>query len=255
MSEQTNNGVPMTSSPKRRFSWHVFANPTRFLRFSAQVRPWLLVSWMGLLAYGIYAALLVVPADYQQGEVFRILYIHVPTAWVSLLAYALLAACGASLLVWKHPLSALAARAIAPIGALFTALCLGTGMLWGKPTWGAAWVWDARLTSVLVLLFLYIGHMAVCHAFTDRARADHAAALLALVGVVNLPIIKFSVNWWQTLHQPASISSIERLIDPAIDASMRLPLLLNGLGASLLFAWMVLLQTEMVLYHAKATRA
>src|SRR5258708_2410136 len=155
------------------------------------------------------------------------MYIHVPAAWMAMFSYTCIAAASAALLVWKHPLAELAARAMAPVGACFTALCLITGSLWGQPMWGTWWVWDARLTSVLVLFFLYLGHIALSNAFDDPTRGGRAAAILALVGVVNVPIIKFSVDWWNTLHQPASLM---KLGGPSIDPSMLVPLLLMIVG-------------------------
>ncbi|MCD6043403.1 MAG: cycZ [Burkholderiales bacterium] len=202
---------------------HRFANPARFLRLSAAVLPWSAGLAVALFAAGLWFALAASPPDYQQGETVRIMYVHVPSAWMAMLVYASLAIAGAVALVWKHPLADLAARAMAPIGATFTALCLITGSLWGQPMWGTWWAWDARLTSVLILLFLYLGHIALTNAFDDATRGARAAAILALVGAVNLPIIKFSVDWWNTLHQP---SSLMRLDAPAIHPAMLTPLLL-----------------------------
>src|SRR5689334_22679212 len=182
-----------------------FANPGRFLRLAAAIQPWAIAACAGFTAVGLYFALVVSPADYQQSETVRIMYVHVPAAWMALAVYLGIAVAGALSLVWKHPLADVAARAMAPIGAAFTALCLITGSLWGQPTWGTWWVWDARLTSVLVLFFLYVGYIAVVNGFDDPTRGARAGAVLALVGVVNLPIIKFSVDWWNTLHQPASV--------------------------------------------------
>jgi heme exporter protein C len=202
---------------------HRFANPARFLRISAAVLPWSAGLAIALFAAGLWFALAASPPDYQQGETVRIMYVHVPSAWMAMFVYANLAIAGAVALVWKHPLAELAAKAMAPIGATFTALCLITGSLWGQPMWGTWWVWDARLTSVLILLFLYFGHIALTHAFDDASRGARAASVLALVGAVNLPIIKFSVDWWNTLHQP---SSLTRLDAPAIHPAMLTPLLL-----------------------------
>ena len=202
---------------------HRLANPARFQRLAAAVLPWSASAVALLFALGLYFALIASPADYQQGETVRIMYVHVPAAWLALMVYAGLAGAGAVGLVWKHPLADLAAKAMAPIGAAFTALCLITGSLWGQKMWGTWWVWDARLTSVLILFFLYLGHIALNSAFDDPNRGAKAAAVLALVGVVNLPIIKFSVDWWNTLHQPASVV---RLGGPAIDPAMLAPLLL-----------------------------
>src|SRR5215217_4028199 len=184
---------------------HFLANPARFRRFSQRVLPGLAFATVLSFAVGLYLALLHSPPDYQQGETVRIMFVHVPSAWLSMGGYALLAVLGASLLVWRHPLAALMARAAAPVGACFALVCLATGSLWGRPMWGTYWVWDARLTSMLLLFFLYLGHIALSRAYDDPDRGDRAAAILALVGVINLPIIKFSVDWWNTLHQPASI--------------------------------------------------
>jgi heme exporter protein C len=185
---------------------HRFANPGRFLRLAAVVQPWVTVAAVLLLAVGLYWGLFVAPADWQQGDAVRIMYVHVPAAWLASLGYLSLALCSAASIIWRHPLADLAAVEIGPVGAGFTAVCLATGSLWGKPMWGAWWVWDARLTSVLVLFFLYLGHIALVRAFDDPQRGYRAGAILALVGVVNLPIIKFSVDWWNTLHQPATIT-------------------------------------------------
>ena len=220
---------------------HRFANPNRFLRLSGAVLPWLSVLTAILFIAGIYYALFASPADFQQGETVRIMYVHVPSAWLSTFCYAVLAVASAVSLIWRHPLADLSARAAAPLGAAFTALALVTGSLWGKPMWGAWWVWDARLTSVLILLFLYLGHIALSRAFDDPVRGARAAAVLALVGVVNLPIIKFSVDWWNTLHQPASIS---RLGPPAIDAAFLTPLLLMAAAFTAFFITMLLIRTR-----------
>ncbi len=218
---------------------HRFANPARFQRLSRAVLPWTTGLTILFLASGLWFALFDSPPDYQQGETVRIMYIHVPSAWMAMFAYSCVAVASAVLLVWKHPLAELAARAMSPIGASFTAVCLITGSLWGEPMWGTWWVWDARLTSVLILFFLYLGHIALSNAFDDPTRGGRAAAILALVGVVNVPIIKFSVDWWNTLHQPASVF---RLGGPAIDPSMLLPLLLMALGFTFYFVSVVLVR-------------
>ena len=216
---------------------HRFANPNRFLRLAAAILPWSAGATVLLFAAGLPYALLLSPPDYQQSETVRIMYIHVPAAWMAMGVYAFLALASAVALIWRHPLADLAAKAAAPIGASFTFIALVTGSLWGQPTWGTWWVWDARLTSVLILLFLYIGYMALWSAFDDATRSARAAAILALVGLINLPIIKFSVDWWNTLHQPASIS---RIGAPTIHPSMLTPLLLMA-GAYLAFFVTVLL--------------
>jgi len=174
-----------------------------------------------LLGVGLYAALLTSPPDYQQGETVRIMYVHVPAAYMAVMVYGAMAVASASLLIWKHPLADMIAKASAPVGAAFTFVCLVSGSLWGKPMWGTWWVWDARLTSVLVLFFLYLGFIALRGAFDDPNRGAKPAAILALVGVVNLPIIKWSVDWWNTLHQPGSIL---RAGGPTIAPEMLVPL-------------------------------
>ncbi len=197
---------------------HRFANPARFQRLAAVLLPWSAAASAILFASGLYYALGASPPDYQMRDTVRIMYVHVPAAWMAMFVYTNLAIASAVALVWKHPLADLAAKAMAPIGAGFTAICLITGSLWGQPTWGTWWVWDARLTSVLILFFLYLGHIALNNAFDDATRGHRAAAILALVGIVNVPIIKFSVDWWNTLHQPASHHALRRARDPSRDA-------------------------------------
>ncbi len=218
---------------------HRFANPTRFLRLANVIQPWAAGLTGVLLVSGLYFGLFASPADYQQGETVRIMYVHVPSAWMALFCYTALAAASAVGLIWKHPLADVAGRATAPIGACFTFLALATGSLWGKPMWGTWWVWDARLTSVLILFFLYLGYMALNNAFDDPARGARASAILALVGFVNVPIIKFSVDWWNTLHQPASVV---KMGGPAIHPSMLIPLLLMGLAFTTYYVWVVLIR-------------
>jgi heme exporter protein C len=220
---------------------HFLANPARFRRFSQRVLPSLSVATALTLAAGLYMSLIGAPPDYQQGETVRIMFLHVPSAWLAMMGYGLLAVLGAALLVWRHPLAALMARAAAPVGACFCAVCLLTGSLWGRPMWGTYWVWDARLTSMLLLFFLYLGHIALSRAYDDADRGDRAAAILALVGVINLPIIKFSVDWWNTLHQPASVM---KLGGPSIHPTILLPLLWMAAAQLLLFMLLVLLRTE-----------
>jgi heme exporter protein C len=220
---------------------HRLANPARFQRFSAVALPWFAAATVICIAAGLILGLGISPADYQQGETVRIMYIHVPSAWMALFVYTTMAAAGVSALVWKHPLGDLVGRAAAPIGAGFTLICLATGSLWGKPMWGTWWVWDARLTSVLVLFFLYLGYIALQNAFDDPARGAKAAAILAIVGFVNVPIIKWSVDWWNTLHQPASVS---RLDAPAIHSSMLIPLLLMAAGFGFFFATVLLIRVR-----------
>ncbi len=218
---------------------HRFANPTRFMRLSAAALPWLGRLTVALLAAGLVLAFFVAPPDYQQGESVRIMFVHVPSAWMALFIYAVMALASAAALIWRHPLADLAAQQAAPIGAGFTLVCLASGSLWGEPMWGTWWVWDARLTSVLVLFFLYLGYLALVNAFDDPTRGARAGAILALVGVVNLPIIKFSVDWWNTLHQPASVM---RLGKPTIDVSMLVPLLVMAAAFTVFFVALLLLR-------------
>ena len=218
------------------------ANPTRFLNFADKVLPWLIALTAILLGTGLYLGFFIAPADYQQGETVRIMYIHVPSAWIAMFAYVLIAVAGLGTVIWRHPLADVSAKAAAPIGAAFTFLALVTGSLWGKPMWGTYWVWDARLTSFLALFLLYLGLIALWQAIEEPGRAGRAAAILALVGVVNIPIIKFSVDWWNTLHQPASVFRVE---GSAIDPSIQTPLLIMALGFTLLF----------VVLHLMAMRA
>jgi heme exporter protein C len=232
---------------------HRFANPTRFMRLSAAALPWL--GWLTaiLLAVGLVLALFVAPPDYQQGESVRIMFIHVPAAWMALFVYAIMALSSAAALIWRHPLADLAAQQAAPIGAAFTLICLASGSLWGEPMWGTWWVWDARLTSVLVLFFLYLGYLALVGAFDDQTRGARAGAILALVGAVNLPIIKFSVDWWNTLHQPASVF---RLGGPTIALSMLLPLLMMAVAFTMLFftLWLIRIRTAILARRIAALR-
>jgi heme exporter protein C len=205
------------------------ANPTRFMALSARILPWLAAATALVMVYGLYLAFAVSPPDYQQGQTVKIMYVHVPSAWLAMAGYLTVAASSFGLLVWRHPLADVSARAAAPIGAAFTFLALVTGSLWGKPMWGTYWVWDARLTSVLLLFFLYLGLMALRSSIEDETAAAKLTAILALVGVTLLPVIKFSVEWWNTLHQPST--RLTTTLDPAF----RTPLLVNALGFTLLF--------------------
>ena len=231
---------------------HFLANPARFLRIGRAVLPWCWAVAGICMATGLWFALVTSPADYQQGESVRIMYIHVPSAWMALGAYTLIAMVSAMALVWKHPLAFLIGRAAAPLGAGFTVICLITGSLWGQTSWGTWWVWDARLTSVLVLFFLYLGYMALGSAFDDVERGNRAAALLALVGAVNVPIIKFSVDWWSTLHQPASVL---RVGGPAIHPSMLTPLLLMAVGFLAYFLALLILRVRAEIAQRKVQAA
>ncbi|MEZ5828481.1 MAG: heme ABC transporter permease [Hyphomicrobiales bacterium] len=218
------------------------ANPTRFLNLVAAVVPWLAALVVILLGAGLYLALFVAPPDYQQGETVKIMFVHVPAAWLAMFGYVLIAIAALGTLIWRHPLADVAAKTAAPIGATFTFVALVTGSLWGKPMWGTYWVWDARLTSMLVLFLLYLGLIALWQAIEEPGRAGRAAAILALVGVVNIPIIKFSVDWWNTLHQPASVF---RAGGPTIDPVLLTPLFVMAIGFTALF----------VLLHLIAMRA
>ena len=223
-----------------------YANPANFMRLSAAVLPFTALATILCIATALYLGFSA-PPDYQQGRTVLILFIHVPAATVAMSVYGAIAVCSLLSLVWRHPLSDIAARAAAPFGALFTALGLITGSLWGKPMWGTYWVWDARLTSFLLLLFLYLGYMALWNAIEDEIRAARAAAILALVGAVNIPVIKFSVDWWNTLHQGESIVSGK--LAPVFLA----PLLIMMLGYVLLFVslWMVRIRTAIVERRAR----
>ena len=213
----------------RRFS--DLANPTRFLALSARLVPWMAGVTALLFAVALPFCFLS-ESDYQQGETVRIMYVHVPAAWLSMMGYTVMAVSALGTLVWRHPLADVAARAAAPIGAAFTALALVTGSLWGKPMWGTWWVWDARLTSVFILFLMYLGLIALNRALDDPNRAAKVSAVLILVGFVNIPIIKFSVDWWNTLHQPASVL---RMGGTAIDAEFLRPLLLMAAAFTCLF--------------------
>jgi heme exporter protein C len=225
------------------------ANPARFMRLSAKALPWCGWAAVALLAGGLYWSLVVAPPDYQQGDTVRIMYVHVPAAWWALSVYLFVAVASAVALVWRHPLAEVAAREAAPLGAAFTFVCLASGSLWGRPMWGTWWVWDARLTSVLILFFLYLGYIALVNAFEDPSRGGRAGSVLVLVGVVNLPIIKFSVDWWNTLHQPASVI---RLGGPTIAISMLAPLLVMAAGFGLLFAALLMLRMRAALNERRA---
>ncbi len=207
------------------------ANPTRFMALTARVLPWLSAITGLLLAIGLYQSALA-PDDYQQGATVKIMFIHVPNAWLSMFVWGVMSVASLGTLVWRHPLADVAAKAAPPIGAAFTFLALVTGSLWGRPMWGTYWEWDARLTSVLILFLMYLGLIALWRAVEDPSRAARAAAVLTLVGALNLPIIKFSVDWWNTLHQPASVM---RMGGPTLDRAFLAPLLIMAIAFSLLF--------------------
>jgi heme exporter protein C len=207
------------------------ANPSRFLAFVARVLPWLVIATVIAFAFGI-ALTLLAPDDYQQGATVKIMFVHVPAAWLASLIWVVMSIAALGTLVWRHPLADVAAKTAAPIGAAFTFLCLFAGSMWGRPMWGTYWVWDARLTSVLVMFLMYLGLVALWSTVEDPTRAGRAAAVLTLVGAINLPIIKFSVDWWNTLHQGASVF---RLDGPTIDSSILAPLLVMAIAFTLLF--------------------
>ncbi len=215
------------------------ANPNRFMKFTDYALPVLTGATILSLSLGLYWGLVVAPEDYQQGDTVRIMFVHVPAAWMAMACYLVIALASLFSLIWRHPLADIAARQTAPVGAAFTALSLITGSLWGAPMWGTWWVWDARLTSVLILFFLYLGYMALWFSIDDRTRAARAAAVLALVGAINLPIIKFSVDWWNTLHQPASVA---RFDGPAIHESILIPLLIMALAFKLYYVMVLFLR-------------
>ena len=230
---------------------HKYFNPGRFGRIADKVLPFSATLTAILIIVGLYYALIDSPPDYQQGESVRIMYIHVPAATMSLGIYSFIAFVCAASLIWKNPLSDMIAISAAPIGAGFTLICLVTGSLWGKPIWGTWWVWDARLTSVLILFFFYLGYMALYNAYDDRARAGKTSAILALVGFINVPIVKFSVDWWNTLHQPASIV---RVGGPKIDPSMMTPLIIMFLAFISFFITVLILRVKVEILSLKQER-
>ena len=222
--------------------FHKLASPRHFYRISGRLIPWL--AWLTgiLLVAGLYLGLFVAPPDYQQGQSYRIIFVHVPSAWMSLFIYTFMAVLGAIYLIWNIKLADVMARSSAVLGAAFTFLALATGSLWGKPMWGAWWVWDARLTSELILLFLYLGYVALVTAIEDTRTAARAGAVLILVGVVNIPIIHYSVEWWNTLHQGPTVTKLDK---PSIHLSMLIPLLLMA-GAFQLYYFTVVLMRARV---------
>jgi heme exporter protein C len=218
---------------------HGYANPTRFLKIARPATNWLLGIGLVLLLAGAYGGLFVTPTDYLQGQTVRILYIHVPSAWLGMAGWSAIAAAAISQLVWRHPLAAVAGRAVAVPGALFALLCLATGSIWGRPTWGTWWEWDGRLTSMLVLFFLYLGYIALAAAERERGGEGRMAAIFGLVGAINLPIIHYSVLWWRTLHQGQSISIAG---GSTIAGELLWPLPLTMVGFTLLFAGVALMR-------------
>lgn len=227
------------------------ANPQRFIAFTDKLLPALVVLTVGLTCVGLWGAWFSAPPDYQQGETIRIKYIHVPAAWMSMFGWTMMSLSALGTLIFRHPLADVAQKSAAPIGAAFCFICLVTGALWGKPMWGTYWVWDARLTSVLVLFLMYLGVMALWRAIEDQGLAARMVAILTLVGAINLPIIKFSVDWWNSLHQPASVL---RLDGPAIHSSQLWPLLVMGLAANMLFITLLLLRMRTELAERRIQR-
>ena len=232
--------------------WADLANPTRFVALVDRTVPWLAGLSAAILAIGLYLGF-AAPEDYQQGTTVRIMYLHVPFAWLGMMCYTIMALAALGTLVWRHPLADVSLKAAAPIGAVFTALALLTGSIWGKPMWGTWWVWDARLTSVFILFLMYLGIIALTRAIDDPARSARAAAVITLVGFINIPIIKFSVDWWNTLHQPASVFRID---GPTIHPSLLLPLMVMALGFTLLFLTLHLMaiRTEILRRRVVAMR-
>jgi len=220
---------------------HKLASPPHFYRMAGRLMPWFAWPATLLIVAGLYGGLVLAPADYQQGDAFRIIYVHAPSAWMSLMVYVTMAVSAAIGLVWRMKLAHAVAASCAPIGASFTFAALATGALWGQPMWGTWWVWDARLTSELILLFLYLGYIALRSAIDDPQRADRASAVLAIVGVINVPVIHYSVVWWNTLHQAPSVT---KMAAPSISPAMLVPLLMMILGFTLCFVAMLLVRVR-----------
>ena len=233
--------------------FHQLASPPHFYRIAPAFSTWLLGPGLALSAYGVYAGLFLAPMDYQQGDAFRIIYIHVPSAYLSLMAYMIMAVAGGIGLIWRMKLAHAVAASAAPLGAWFTFLALATGSIWGRPMWGTWWEWaDPRMMSELILLFFYFGYMALRGAIDDTAKADKASAILALVGVVNVIIVHYSVTWWSSLHQGQTILAKD---GPAMDPGMLYPLLANIFGFTLLFGALILRRTRTeVLFRERRTR-
>ena len=224
--------MSIVPAPILRF-YHRMASPPHFYSFTDKLLPWLIVFFLILLVTGLYLGLYKAPTDYQQGDSYRIIYVHVPAAWMSLFIYMVMAIAGGIGLVWRMKIADVVAISSAPIGASFTFIALVTGSLWGKPMWGTWWVWDARLTSELILFFLYLGVISLYGAIEDKRVASRAVSILALVGVVNIPIIHYSVEWWNTLHQGPTITKLDK---PSIHVDMLIPLLLMAIAFKLYYA-------------------
>ena len=228
--------------------FNFLANPSRFRRLSESLYPYTLFLMFISLIFGLWFGIYSSPPDYQQGETVRIMYVHVPAAWMAMMIYLSMTIMSLFSLVWRHPLADLLAKASAPIGATFTLIAIVTGSIWGKPTWGTWWVWDARLTSVLILFFIYLGHIALINLFDDEDKGSKAAAILTLIGAVNLPIIKFSVDWWNTLHQPASVM---RLDGPSIQIDMMIPLIFMAFAFLFYYLSFLFINTQAELYKRR----
>lgn len=233
----------LVPDPVVRF-FHRMASPPHFYAFTERLMPWLVVIFLLLAGSGLYGGLYLAPPDYQQGDSYRIIYIHVPSAWMSLFIYVVMAIAGAIGLIWRIKLAEVVMISSASVGASFTFIALVTGSLWGKPMWGTWWVWDARLTSELILLFLYLGIIGLYGAIDDKRTASKAVAILALVGVVNIPIIHYSVEWWNTLHQGPTVAKVGK---PSIHLSMLTPLLLMALAFKVYYAIALILQARVEL--------
>jgi len=229
--------MSIVPAPLLRF-YHRMASPPHFYSFTDKLLPWLVAICVLLLVSGLYLGLYVAPTDYQQGDSYRIIYVHVPAAWMSLFIYMVMAVSGGIGLIWRMKIADVVAISSAPIGASFTFIALVTGSLWGKPMWGTWWVWDARLTSELILLFLYLGVISLYGAIEDKRTASRAISILALVGVVNIPIIHYSVEWWNTLHQGPTVTKLDK---PSIHVDMLIPLLLMAIAFKFYYAIAMLL--------------
>jgi len=223
-----------------------FSSPPHFYRISGKMLPWLMLFFLMTLFYGLYGGLVTAPADYQQGDSFRIMYIHVPAAWLSMFVYMVMAFCAMVALIWRIKLADIVLISSVPVGAVFTFLALATGSIWGKPMWGTWWVWDARLTSELILLFLYLGIYSLYNAIEDKRTASRSVAILVLVGVVNIPIIHYSVEWWATLHQGPTVTKFDK---PSIHIDMLIPLLVMAISFKLFYVYAMLLRCRTELLH------
>lgn len=230
---------------------HCLANPTKFTNIADKILPFIAVAAAIFMVFGLVEALFISPPDYQQGDSVRIMYVHVPAAWMSMMIYSIMAVASASFLIWRHILADIAARASAVLGAGFTLVTLITGSIWGKPMWGAWWVWDSRLTSVLILFFMYIGYIALSDSYGAQERGRKICAIMALVGFVNIPVIRFSVDWWNTLHQPASIIRSGGI---AIDNSMLIPLFSMAIAFIMLYCTLLLIRIKTMLIQQKIRR-